>query len=302
MTPLGELGKNYRDGEVVFREGDEGGAMFVIQEGRVRVSRSTERGEVSIATLGPGDIFGEVALFEEGVHSATVTVLGEARILTVDKARFFKGMCRDPSLAFNLLKTMSDRIRNIDREFIGLKNRTLEIMEWGMDLEETCHVILEEARDEVQADNGSVMIADRDRGTLEIKAAFGTNTPSKAILAMGEGIAGHVVSTGSAEIINNVEADPRFKPGTLSISSIICVPLGTREERFGVINLSNASEERLFSRDDLKFIKSLSVYASVAVGNAFSLSEMKHATESLMSSVHRTGAGTDEDFNNGGVG
>lgn len=292
--PLGELGKNYRDGDVVFREGSYGNVMYVIQEGRVRISRSTDRGEVSIATFGPGDIFGEVALFEEGLHAVTVTVLGNARILSIDKKKFFQSMCRDPSLAFNLLKVMSDRIRRLDSKFIRLKNRTLEILEWGMDLEETCHVILEEASDAVEADNGSVMIVDKEQQVFEIVAAFGTDIPTKETLALGEGIAGHVLSSGNAELVNNVVADPRFKPGALSISSIICVPLGTREENFGVINLSNTSHERLFSQVDLKFIKSFSTYASVALGNAISLSKLTSAAHSLLESVHASEPGDEE--------
>jgi putative methionine-R-sulfoxide reductase with GAF domain len=284
--PLGELGKNYRDGDIIFREGDIGNVMYVIQEGRVRISRSTARGEVTLATFGPGDIFGEVALFEEGLEAVTATVMGDSRILSVDKQKFFKGMSRDPSLAFNLLKAMSDRIRSLDTEVIRLKNMTLEILEWGMDLEETCHVILEEARDAVEVDNGSIMIVNEERQVFEIAAAFGTDISTKETLALGEGIAGHTLETGNVQLVNNVTADPRFKPGTLSISSIICVPLGTKGENFGVINLSNASDERLFSQVDLQFVKSLSVYASVAMANTISLSKLTSATQNLLENTH----------------
>lgn len=284
--PLGELGRKYSDGDVIYREGDYGNIMYVIQEGNVRVSRSSDRGEVTIAILGPGDLFGEIALFEEGKHSTTVTVHGRSRILSIDKEKLFQSMCRDPSLALNLLKVMSDRIRSLDTEFIRLKNMTLEITEWGMDLEETCHAILEEARDAVEADNGSVMIANNKHQVLEIVAAFGTDTPSKATLSLDEGIAGHALSTGSAELVNNVVADPRFKPGSLTISSIMCVPLGTRAQRFGVVNLSTNSEERIFTPDDLRFIKSIAAYASVAMGNAMGLRELTSAAHNMMDRFH----------------
>jgi transcriptional regulator with GAF, ATPase, and Fis domain len=292
--PLGELGRNYSVGDVIFREGDIGNVMYVIQEGRVRISRSTERGEVSITTFGPGDIFGEVALFEEGLQAVTVTVIENARILSIDKKKFFQSMSRDPSLAFNLLKTMSDRIRSLDSEFIRLKNRTMEIMEWGMDLEETCHVILEEARDAVEADNGSVMILNLEKQVFEIAAAFGTHKPTKTTIALGEGIAGYVLSTGHAELVNNVMSNPRFQPGALPISSMICVPLGTREQNLGVINLSNSSDERLFSQVDLKFIKSLATYASVAMGNAIRLDELTSATHSMLDKFHSRDPGDDD--------
>jgi CRP-like cAMP-binding protein len=287
--PLGELGREYKDGDVIFQEGDISSVMYVIQEGRVKFSHSTDRGEITLATFGPGDIFGEVALFEEGVQGITATVMGDARILTVEKEKFFKTMTRDPSLAFNLLKAMSDRIRTLDREIIKLKNMTLEILEWGMDLEEICHIVLEEARDAVEAENGSVMIFDKNRQVLKIVAAFGTEMPTKTGLSSGEGIAGHVLETGNTELLNNVEVESLFKPGELSISSMICVPLGTRQETFGVINLSNTSEERLFSQVDLKFLQSLSIYASVAIENTMRLTEVVSATSNLLGGSHRKG-------------
>jgi transcriptional regulator with GAF, ATPase, and Fis domain len=263
--------------------------MYVVQEGRVKATKSTGRGDVTVATFGPGDIFGEVGLLEEGIYEVTATVLGSARILGVDKNKFLQCICRDPSLAFNLLKAMSGRIRHLDGEVVKLKNRTLEILERGMDLEGTCRVILGEATDAVEADNGSVMIFNREKQIFEIAAAVGTEAPAKAILGPGEGIAGQVFLNGNAELVNHVTADPRFKPGGLTISSIICAPLRTGQESFGVINLSNSSDERPFSQVDLTFTRCLSTYASLALGNAMSLMKMARATQSLVDRFHATG-------------
>ena len=274
-----ELGRDYGDGEVVFWEGEEGNTMYVIQRGRVRVSKITGEGDATTDILGPGDVFGEMALFAKQPRSTTATAMENARILSIDKVKFFQTIARDPSIAFNLLKIMSDRLRMKDKEFARLRKRRLEILRSGMDLKETCRVILEEASDAVEADNGSVMIISEDRKSLEIMAAWGTDTPEKANLSIGEGIVGHVLATGKAELINNVAADARFKPGNLSINSIICVPISSDEENFGVINLSHSSDERSFSQLDLRFIKTLSIYASVAVRNAISLSRMEQATQ-----------------------
>jgi GAF domain-containing protein len=191
-------------------------------------------------------------------------------------------MCRDPSLAFNLLKVMSDRIRDLENKFISLKNRTMEIMEWGMDLQETGHLILQEARDSVEADNGSVMIADKEKQTFRIIAAFGKEASDKTVIGLHEGIAGHVMSTGSSEMVNDAAGDSRFKPGGSIITSIICVPLGTGEEHFGVINMSTDSRERTFTQDDLRYLRSISAYASVAMGNAISLARLISATQVMI--------------------
>jgi CRP/FNR family transcriptional regulator, cyclic AMP receptor protein len=54
----GELGRVYTNGEVICREGESGEAMFVIQSGKVKITKHAHTGEVTLATLDSGDIFG----------------------------------------------------------------------------------------------------------------------------------------------------------------------------------------------------------------------------------------------------
>ena len=111
-----ELGKTYKDGEVICQEGEEGEGMFVIQSGEVTVIKNTNKGEIAIRTLKAGEIFGEMALFDKLPRSATVKALGEARILTIDKKGFIPRISKDPSLAFNILESMSKRVRKLTEE------------------------------------------------------------------------------------------------------------------------------------------------------------------------------------------
>lgn len=120
MTISG-LGKLYGDGEVIVRQGDTGNCMFVLQKGSVEVLRESADGEIRIATLRPGDTFGEMAIFEHEVRSATVRALGEARILTVDKRTFLRRVQEDPTLAFNMLRMLCERIRHDNAELLELR-------------------------------------------------------------------------------------------------------------------------------------------------------------------------------------
>ena len=81
----GALGKVYRDGEAIVRQGEVGDCMYIVQAGHVEVLQEKEDKEVRLTVLGEGDIFGELALFEKEGRSATVRALGQARVLTVDK-------------------------------------------------------------------------------------------------------------------------------------------------------------------------------------------------------------------------
>jgi len=117
---LGELGRIYRPGDVIVRQGDVGDCMYVIQSGSVEVIREGEGGEVRLAELSDGDFFGEMALFEKDVRSATVRPLNEVRILTIDKKIFLRKIHEDPSLAFRIMQKMSHRIRELNGELARL--------------------------------------------------------------------------------------------------------------------------------------------------------------------------------------
>lgn len=107
----GALGKVYQDGEVIVRQGEVGTCMYVIQEGTVEVFSDRDGKEVFLMTLEEGDFFGEMAIFEREVRSATVRARGTVRVLTVDEKTFLRRIHKDPSLAVRIVQTMSARIR-----------------------------------------------------------------------------------------------------------------------------------------------------------------------------------------------
>ena len=110
----GALGKLLHDGEVIVRQGEVGNCMYVIQQGQVEVLLKKGDADVCVAVLGEGDFFGEMALFDQEVRSATVRAKGEARILTLEKRTFMRRIHEDPSLAFRMLEKMSRRVRKLN--------------------------------------------------------------------------------------------------------------------------------------------------------------------------------------------
>jgi CRP-like cAMP-binding protein len=107
------LGKEYKAGEVVFRQGDKGNCMFVIQDGEVEAVVDSDGKELRLRTMGPNEFFGEMALFEKEVRTATIRTLKPSRILSIDKKNFLGGIHEDPSLAYRIVQTMSHRIRDL---------------------------------------------------------------------------------------------------------------------------------------------------------------------------------------------
>jgi len=107
------LGKVYQDGEVIVRQGETGNCMYVVQDGHVEAVDESDGKTIVVRTLGRNDFFGEMALFEKDVRTVTVRASGTARVLTIDRKQFLRGIHEDPSLAMRVIKTMSHRIRDL---------------------------------------------------------------------------------------------------------------------------------------------------------------------------------------------
>ena len=122
MIIEGDLGHLYHDGEVITQQGDVGNTMFVVQQGEVQISVRTEHEELVLSVLERGDVFGEMALFTHSERSATARALGDARVLTVDKRKFMKRVHQDPSLAYRILRKMSERIQRLNRQVVELRS------------------------------------------------------------------------------------------------------------------------------------------------------------------------------------
>jgi CRP-like cAMP-binding protein len=117
----GVLGREYGDGDVICRQGEPGDCMFIVQAGRLVVVREEPEAQIVLRELGPGEIFGEMAIFERQPRSATVRARGSARVLTLDRRVFLRGVHSDPSLAYRILQTMSARVRRLTEELAHAK-------------------------------------------------------------------------------------------------------------------------------------------------------------------------------------
>ena len=117
---MARLGKKYEKGEVIFRQGDTGNCMFVIQKGEVEALAEVDGREVRLRSMGPNEFFGEMALFEKAERTATIRATKPTRVLTIDKKNFLGGIHEDPSLAFRIVETMSYRLRELQTEYTKL--------------------------------------------------------------------------------------------------------------------------------------------------------------------------------------
>ncbi len=113
-----DLGREYKEGDLIVRQGEVGDCMYEILDGRVEVIHETGDKELRLAELSRGDFFGEMALFDREVRSASVRALGTVRALTIDKRTLLRRITEDPSLAFRILEKMSHRIRELNKKMV----------------------------------------------------------------------------------------------------------------------------------------------------------------------------------------
>ncbi|MFH1489975.1 MAG: cyclic nucleotide-binding domain-containing protein, partial [Pseudomonadota bacterium] len=102
----------YPEGEDVIKEGEQGETMFMIISGLVSVVKSQEGGgEIELDTIKAGDYFGEMALFEDQVRSATIRSKEETRVLVLHKREFNEIVREYPQIALHICKVLSQRLR-----------------------------------------------------------------------------------------------------------------------------------------------------------------------------------------------
>jgi len=105
-------------GSVIFREGDLGSEMYIIQKGRVRISLRVGNREREVAVFEKGDFFGEIALLNASpARSATATAVDDVEVLELTSADLDQILRRKPEIAIRMMMKLSERLRETNRRF-----------------------------------------------------------------------------------------------------------------------------------------------------------------------------------------
>jgi len=120
VIPETNLNRNNKEDDMVFCENEPGRELYIIQGGRVKITKMVDGQEVMLAVLQAGDIFGEMALLDNKPRSASAIVAENASMLAINKANF-EGMVKaQPQLATRLITLLSERIWMAYRQLANL--------------------------------------------------------------------------------------------------------------------------------------------------------------------------------------
>jgi CRP-like cAMP-binding protein len=101
-----------RRGEVLFHEGDAGDKLYIVTDGKIKLGRTSSDGrENLLAIMGPGQMFGELSLFDPGPRSATVTAITDTTFLSLSHDDMMRWLDGRPAVALGLLSQLAGRLR-----------------------------------------------------------------------------------------------------------------------------------------------------------------------------------------------
>ena len=119
--------RSFEPGQAVFREGDASDTCYVVREGHARAVRSHADGRtITLATFGPGDIFGELAMFEDERRSATVEAIEPTSVVGVLGPDMRRLMSEHPQIAARLVIALGRRLRETNERLSRQSFQTVQ--------------------------------------------------------------------------------------------------------------------------------------------------------------------------------
>lgn len=151
MSLIERFGRTAAAGTVLFREGDAGKEMFVIQSGKVRLSRTIRGQEKTLADLPAGEFFGEMSIINDKPRAATATVVEDAQLLVLDPRTFEAMIKANTEIAVRMIKKLTGRL--------DVANQQIENLLLGDANSRVVHALLQMAPSGARGDDGAVTIA-----------------------------------------------------------------------------------------------------------------------------------------------
>jgi CRP/FNR family cyclic AMP-dependent transcriptional regulator len=117
------FGKRIPAGTVLFSEGDKGEEMYIIQSGKVKISKKIRGVEKTLATLDKGEFFGEMAILNDKPRSASAETLEDSDMLVIDRKTFDAMLRSNVEIAIRFIKRLADRLREANDQMEALMIR-----------------------------------------------------------------------------------------------------------------------------------------------------------------------------------
>jgi CRP-like cAMP-binding protein len=121
---LTKVTRTFQDLEVIFEEGSYGDEMYIVHSGLVKLVKQSTGPEMVIATIPPGEFFGEMALVDNAPRSVSaVASADQTRLLALDRDKFLFLVSHQPAFALTVMHVLCQRIREMNERLLKIEQR-----------------------------------------------------------------------------------------------------------------------------------------------------------------------------------
>jgi CRP-like cAMP-binding protein len=113
--------RRFAKGETILRENDLGEVAYIIEKGRVEITKRVGDRDLHLTTVGPGETLGEMSIVDDKPRSATAIALEPTEVTEVHQDEFYEALQTDPQLAITLLKSLFERLREADARLLRVR-------------------------------------------------------------------------------------------------------------------------------------------------------------------------------------
>lgn len=115
-TLFNKFGRVVENGQLIFKEGEDGDQMYIIQEGAVRISKSIGGRDHVLAVLNKGDFFGEMAIVSRMKRTANATAVGEVHLLAFNREGFIQMVEKNAKIGLNIIDKLCKRLEQANQQ------------------------------------------------------------------------------------------------------------------------------------------------------------------------------------------
>ena len=119
----------FEPGEVIIKENDKGETAYIIDSGRVEVTKQLDGEKVHLGYIEAGETFGEMSMIDDKPRSATVTAVKETVAREIHRDEFFESLQTDPEISINILKVLFERLRESNVRILQLQKAAAGVVE-----------------------------------------------------------------------------------------------------------------------------------------------------------------------------
>jgi CRP/FNR family cyclic AMP-dependent transcriptional regulator len=121
--------KHLRSGEVLFKEGAQGDEMYLIRSGKIRIVKDLEGTQKTLAVIGEGEFFGEMALLDKRPRSASAIAETDAKLIIVDRNAFLSSVNKNPFIKY-IIETLTTRLRKTNNmlKYFSVPNEKIRFL------------------------------------------------------------------------------------------------------------------------------------------------------------------------------